>query len=400
MAERLTNEDWLTASSTRAVIAALEAKGGKGVARFVGGAVRNAVMGLAVGDVDIATPLTPDQVIEALDAAGLKHAPTGLTHGTVTAIAEHTPFEITTLRQDVTTDGRNATVAFTDDWTEDAMRRDFRLNALYADPDGLIFDPTGEGVADALAGRIVFVGDAETRIREDYLRILRFFRFYAWYGRGEADPVALAACAALKEGMVRLSAERVWKELQKLLAAKDPVPAVRLMGETGVLAQVLPEAANLPRFEAVAALDTDPMLRLAALLDGPAGVAERLRLSNAQRDRLAAALAADPPVTARMGEPAARRALYAIGWQAFVDRLRLAQAGQAGNPEALIAALDGWRRPVLPISGKDVVALGVEAGPRVSEILKAVEAWWINNDFPEEAAVRAHLGQAARPSVG
>src|SRR6478672_10767184 len=235
MTGRLTDQPWLTASSTRAVMAALEAAGGPGCARFVGGCVRNALIGAPVDDIDIATTLKPEETDKAIRAAGLKAVPTGIAHGTVTAVTERTPFEITTLRRDVSTDGRNATVAFTDDWAEDAARRDFRLNALYADASGEVFDPTGHGVSDAAEGRIVFVGEARTRIREDYLRILRFFRFYAWYGRGEPDAEAMAACAALAEGMTRLSAERVSKEMLKLLAAPDPRRAVAAMREAGVL---------------------------------------------------------------------------------------------------------------------------------------------------------------------
>jgi poly(A) polymerase len=210
-------------------MAALEAAGGPDCARFVGGCVRNALIGAPVADIDIATTLEPEETDRAIRAAGLKAVPTGIAHGTVTAVSAHQPFEITTLRRDVTTDGRNATVAFTDDWAEDAARRDFRLNALYADGEGRVFDPTGEGVSDAVAGRIVFVGDPETRIREDYLRILRFFRFFAWYGRGEPDAAALAACGALAPGMTRLSAERVSKELMTLLAAPDPREAMAAM---------------------------------------------------------------------------------------------------------------------------------------------------------------------------
>jgi poly(A) polymerase len=218
----------MTAPPTQAVIHALEAAGGPGCARFVGGCVRDALLKRPIGDIDIATTLRPDAVTAALTAAGLKAAPTGIEHGTVTAISSGKPFEITTLRRDVETDGRRAVVAFTEDWAEDAARRDFRLNALYLQPDGTLNDPTGGGIADAHAGRIVFVGDAETRIREDYLRILRFFRFLAWFGRGEPDAAGLAACAALKDGARGLSGERVSKELLKLLAAYDPRPAVAL----------------------------------------------------------------------------------------------------------------------------------------------------------------------------
>ena len=233
---------WMSDKRTVAVIAALEAKGFAGCARFVGGCVRNTITGHPVEDIDIATVLTPDEVIEALQAAGLRWAPTGVEHGTVTAIAEGAPFEITTLRRDVSTDGRNATVAFTKDWDEDAQRRDFRLNALYADPAGRLFDPTGHGLDDARAGRIVFVGEAMTRVREDYLRILRFFRFLAWYGKGEPDAKALAACRALKGMLAGRAAERTSKELLKLLAAHDPRASVKLMAGAGVLGAVLPGA--------------------------------------------------------------------------------------------------------------------------------------------------------------
>jgi len=243
-------------TATRAVMTALEAKGGAGCARFVGGCVRNAVIGVSPEgvDIDVATILTPGEVTAALADAGLKSVPTGIEHGTVTAIAEGKPFEVTTLRRDVSTDGRRAVVAFTNNWAEDAQRRDFRLNALYADGSGALYDPTGHGVADARAGRIVFVGDASRRIEEDYLRILRFFRFHAWYGRGEPDPAAVAACRALKDMLAGRPGERVSKELLKLLAAADPRPSVRLMAEAGVLEVVLPEADTLTGFEALVAM--------------------------------------------------------------------------------------------------------------------------------------------------
>src|ERR1700761_5621664 len=249
MTETLPFQAWMTHPATAAVIAALEAAGGEGCARFVGGCVRNALLRQPVSDVDIATTLTPDVVTKALKDAGLKAVPTGVDHGTVTAVAQGKPFEITTLRGAVETDGRRAVVAFTKDWAEDAQRRDFRLNALYADPAGRLYDPTGGGLGDAHAGRIVFVGEAETRIREDALRILRYFRFLAWYGKGEPDGVALAACQALRDLTANLSAERVSKEFLKLLAAVDPREAVSLMARTGVLTVILPEAQGLARFE-------------------------------------------------------------------------------------------------------------------------------------------------------
>ena len=301
MSESIGITGWMKRPATQAVMAALAAKGGPGCARFVGGCVRNALIGHPVDDIDIATTLQPEAVVMAIKTAGLKAVPTGMAHGTVTAISGGQPHEITTLRRDVSTDGRNATVAFTTDWAEDAGRRDFRLNALYAAPDGEVFDPTGQGIEDALAGRIVFVGEPETRIREDYLRILRFFRFHAWYGRGPADAAGLKACARLKDGMARLSAERVSKELLKLLAAPDPAPAVRLMAESGVLDRVLPDHAGLTLFESMTHISDDPLLRLSALLPADAdrvrASARALRLSNAQKERLVLALPAEPAVT-------------------------------------------------------------------------------------------------------
>lgn len=395
MSAPLADQPWLIAAPTRAVMAALTAAGGPDAARFVGGCVRNALLGAPVADVDIATRLKPEAVVEALKAAGLKAVPTGLAHGTVTAVAHRQPFEITTLRRDVTTDGRRATVAFTDDWAEDAGRRDFRLNALYADVNGAITDPTGEGVADALTGRIVFVGDPERRIREDYLRILRFFRFFAWYGRGEADAAGLAACAALADGVATLSAERVSKELLTLLAAPDPRRAVRLMAQVGVLAVAAPDALELDRFERMIDLSPDPVLRLAALLTDEASASGKaagaLRLSRAMRDRLMAATGPGPDVTPDIGERAGRAALYRLGREPFEDRLRLALASGAAarGADALLAQAQTWPIPRLPVGGAMLAKRDVPPGPAVGELLKAFEEGWIAEDFPAE-------GHAAR----
>lgn len=397
---RLEPPSWMTLPSTRAVIGALEGEGGPDCARFVGGCVRDSLLDRPVLDIDIATRLTPARTIVALEAAGLRAVPTGVDHGTVTAIADRRPFEITTLRRDVETDGRRAVVAFSNDWAEDAARRDFRLNALYLDPKGRLYDPVGGGVEDALAGRVVFVGDAERRIREDYLRILRFFRFHAWYGRGAADARALAACAGLKDGLAGLSGERVAKELLKLLAAPDPAPAVKLMAQTGVLTVLLGPALDIARFEAASALSEDPALRLAALTpddkEAALALARRLRLSNPLRDRLAAA--AGGPVA--LSPPAVRRSLYHLGPQAFEDRLRLAWAAAPdSSPEPWTEALAlarAWTRPVFPASGADAKRLGLSEGPRLGRALKAVEDWWVDHDFqPDRAAVLAQLKGAA-----
>jgi len=405
-------QPWMGASATRAVMTALEAAGGSDCARFVGGCVRNALLGRPVDDIDIATTLTPDQVMQALTDAGVRWAPTGVEHGTVTAIAEGLPYEITTLRRDVSTDGRRAVVAFSQDWAEDARRRDFRLNALYMDGEGRVFDPLGHGVSDAKAGRIVFVGDPITRIREDYLRILRFFRFQAWYGRGEPDPAAVAACKALKGMLSGRSAERTSKELLKLLAAEDPRAAVALMRDTGVLAAILPEAAP-ERFNALVEIETgklyenDPELRLAALLPQDAGeairVAERLRLSNAQRDRLAAALASEPRIVAWLSPRAVRRAVYRLGVRATHDRIKLAwaaapQAKLAGQWRKLLALAESWSPPEFPLTGDDVIAAGLPKGPLVGRALKEVEDWWVDEDFPIDRTLA--LAQLKRVTLG
>ena len=384
----LADQTWLTSPATRAVIAALEAAGGEGCVRFVGGCVRNSLMGQGVDDIDLATRLKPEASMAALKAAGLKVIPTGIAHGTVTAVSKGAPYEITTLRRDVTTDGRNATVAFTEDWAEDASRRDFRLNALYADPSGTVFDPTGEGVADAREGRIVFVGDPPTRIREDYLRILRFFRFFAWYGRGEPDAAGLEACAALAEGMSRLSAERVSKELLKLLKAPDPRAAVRAMQASGVLSQVLPDAGPLETFERMVGLSEDPLLRLSSLWPAdPARVdaaARGLRLSNPDRLRLAAA--AGEALDLDMSAPQARAALYRLGRQTFVDRVLRAAAsgGSAADAAPWLRLAETWAIPRLPVGGRQVAQAGLPAGPETGRALAAFEAGWIADDFPTE----------------
>jgi poly(A) polymerase len=399
MSETIGLRPWMTAPETAAVFDALEAAGGSDCARFVGGCVRNTLIGQPVDDLDIATKLTPEETTRALEAARLKAVPTGVEHGTVTAVSSGKPFEITTLRRDVATDGRRAVVAFTTDWAEDAERRDFTLNALYARRDGSLFDPSGHGVADARAGRIVFVGDAEQRVREDYLRILRFFRFFAWYGSGPPDAAALAACETLRAELRTLSAERVSKEILKLLAAPDPREAVALMVRTGVLGEVLPGPIDLQRFKGVVAIEedqlfeTDPVLRLAALLPddqvGAAKFAERLRLPNADRDRIAAALGLTPAFKSWMSPREIRRTLYRLGAEAFRDRAKLAwaRAGRtATTPQwrGMIALGEGWSAPAFPLTGEDVIAAGVPKGPMVGQVLREVEDWWIDHDFIDD----------------
>ncbi|WP_297802818.1 CCA tRNA nucleotidyltransferase [uncultured Brevundimonas sp.] len=398
---RITGQAWLESEGARRVIAALEAAGGEDCARFVGGCVRNALLGAAIDDVDIATRLEPQQVLDALKAAGIRAIPTGIEHGTITAVTKGQPFEITTLRRDVETDGRRAVVAFTTDWREDAARRDFRLNALYANGRGEVFDPTGHGVEDALAGRIIFVGDPEQRIREDYLRILRFYRFGAWYGRGAPDAAGHAACARLAQGVTTLSAERISKELLKLLAAVDPVASVKAMEEAGVLSRLLPDS-RTETLAAMVTLTNDPLMRLAALLPCDGKVLDRLagslRLSNAQRDRLVASAV---ELDVGMSDVEARGMIWRDGREAFVDRTLRAEASDTANPRwaALRAMAQGWAVPKLPVGGKDIAKAGIKPGPMTGRILKAFEESWIADDFPasghEErlAAAIARIGR-------
>ena len=397
MTTAITHAPWLKAPETRALIGALEAAR-PGGSRFVGGCVRNTLMGVGVDDIDIATQLTPDQVGAVARQAGFAAHPTGIEHGTMTVVVNHAPFEVTTLRRDVTTDGRRATVAFTESWEEDAARRDFRMNALYAGADGAVFDPTGGGLGDARAGRVIFVGDPQTRIREDNLRILRFFRFNAWYGRGDLDATGLAACETSRDGLAQLSAERVWKELKKLLAAPRPLDAVAAMLRTRIWERAAPEAKNFVRMlsliqiEQELMLSAEPMARIAAALDDPDGaraLAGRLKLSNQERDRLVGALGNDERITSYASMREVRRALYRLGPETFQDRVKLGWASAevrkaAPQWQALLALAQTWVRPKFPLSGDDVMAAGVAAGPKVGEVMREVEAWWIDADFPDD----------------
>jgi poly(A) polymerase len=389
-------ESWMRAGETCAVMGALLASGGG--ARFVGGAVRNALLNREVGDIDIATPLLPAEVTRRFESAGITALPTGIEHGTVTAIAGGKAFEVTTLRRDVSTDGRRATVEFSNDWAEDAGRRDFTINALYASPDGELFDFTG-GLADLDAGCVRFIGEASARIREDYLRILRLFRFHAWYGKGEIDGEGLRAAAAGRSGLQRLSGERIQKELLRLLEAENPVPSLRAMAATGILAEIVPDGARLDRLERLTAIDmahffaADPVLRLAALLphDLPLvkALAERLRLSNENRERIEDLAGASEKFVPYLSVREVHRLLYRLGAQRFRDRvlLRWSEDGKDSNAiawRALLALADTWTRPRFPLTGRDVMAAGVPEGPHVGHVLAEVEAWWIDSDFTED----------------
>ncbi len=386
---------WLAWPETRAVIAALTGDGA--AARFVGGAVRDTVLGRPVRDIDIATPLEPEAVVRRLRQAGLKAIATGIAHGTVTAIAGGRQFQITTLRHDVRTDGRHAEVAFTDDWIGDARRRDFTINALYCDPDGRLFDPTG-GLGDLQHGRIRFIGDAAARIAEDALRILRFFRFHAWFGTGAMDTDGLVACESRAPDLAILSAERVTAELKRLLEAPDPVAVLTVMATAGILGRVLPEAGDSGRLEGLVTAEkeigqADPWRRLMALTRvdaaGAEAMARRLKLSRKTRGRLEAMSGAAPDVMPGAAANHIRREIHRLGKATFIDRAMLAWAGdpcQAGW-RALIDEAETWQPPEFPVGGADVHALGIEDGPEVGEILRRLETWWIDNDFPIEREV-------------
>ena len=359
-------------------------------ARVVGGAVRDALAGREVADIDLATPMQPEEVTTRLLAAGLKAVPTGIAHGTVTAVADHRGFEVTTLRRDIETDGRHAVVDYTDDWRADAARRDFTINAMSLAPDGALFDYFG-GVDDLRAGRVRFVGDAPTRVAEDYLRILRFFRFHARYGSGVPDAAALVAIRTAVRGMGVLSAERVWSELKRILAAANPCDSVILMQQTGVLDAVLPEGAAPTRLARLVAAGAppDPLLRLAALLPGDtAALADRLRFSAFERDRLLALRSGEAPDD-NADDATLRRALADAPAEILDGRAWL-----AGRGAGLRARLASMPRPVFPLRGRDVQAAGVAPGPLVGQLLAQVRAWWMAGGcLADAAACRAELAR-------
>ena len=416
-------DDWITAPETRTLLAALTADGQD--VRFVGGCVRDAVIKRPVKDIDIATPDRPEAVMDLLARAGIRAIPTGIGHGTVTAVTGSHHYEITTLRHDVESHGRHATVAFTDDWLEDAKRRDFTINTLSADADGNVYDPFS-GLDDLAEGHVRFVGIARERIEEDVLRLLRFFRFYAHYGKPPPDADALDACRQMAPQLQTLSAERVRGEVLRILLAPDPAGVVSLMRGVRVLDEILPEAGDVGALRQIAWLETrglvrdnidaDAIRRLAALLKtdaaGADAVALRLKLSNAERARLVALAAPDQAITPELAEKARRHGLHRLGAATVRDLALLAwaheragpapnkneRAGPAPNKDlsaqaaeadtgrsaawtALLGAADAWVPKVFPLKGRDAMALGVPHGPRVGDLLDAVEDWWEDLDF-------------------
>ncbi len=393
-------EPWMTTHAR--VFAALGAPDRD--VRFVGGIVRNRLLGEPLGDVDIGTPDTPGVVLERLARAGLKAVPTGLDHGTVTAVDGGLTYEITTLRRDTACDGRHAAVEFTEDWIEDAGRRDFTINAMSLAPDGTLFDYHG-GVEDARAGKVRFVGDPADRIREDYLRILRLFRFQARYGRSDIDNATLEAVRLHAKGLARLSAERIVRELAKLLEAKNPAPVVGVMTTTGVLGEVLPEAQAGPALARLVAREHetpspgDWLRRFAVLLpEDTGGVAARLKLSNVQAQRLAVLAAHEPVLGPATSSTDLNRALYRLGQGVVIDRLLIGWARDGDDPawKTQLARANGWTEKTFPVSGADVLALGIEPGPRVGELLRAAEDFWIGGGFaPDREGMLGYLKERA-----
>ncbi len=401
----IAGQSWFSKPGLTRIFSLLNADGGE--VRVVGGAVRNALMGLPVGDIDLATTLPPQDVVERATHAGIKTVPTGIDHGTVTLVIDGEGYEVTTLRRDIETDGRHAQVIFGTDWTEDAKRRDLTINALYADASGNVIDLIG-GLPDIETRTVRFIGDAATRIAEDYLRVLRFFRFFAYYGSGRPDADGLRASARAKDKLSTLSAERVWSEMKKLLAADDPSRALLWMRQAGVLAQILPETDKwgidavhgLVATEQALGWTPDALLRLAAIVppdvERIADLSQRLRMSKSEATRLdqwAKASAIDPA----MAETALDRLLYRQGLSGVTMRLRLALAaaradmsgGEASMQKiarlsTLMARAEKFQRPAFPLKGADVLSAGVAAGPKVGEILGQLEEKWVEGNFALE----------------
>jgi poly(A) polymerase len=384
---------WMQSKAVRQLFAAFP----EGECRFVGGCVRNALWGEPVGDIDLAIALEPEAVMSSLKAAGIRYIETGVAHGTVTAVIEGQPYELTSLRRDVETDGRRATVSYTKDWHEDAQRRDLTFNALYADLDGVVYDPTEQGLEDLKARKLRFVGEADVRVKEDYLRILRFFRFLAWYG-GEAklDADSLKACRENKAGLKKLSAERVWMELKKILSAKNPSRSLHILLTHGILETLLPEANNvdgldqLLKLEAREEIKPDPLLRLMAMsMREPLQMAllcKRLKMSKAETQRLRNWSDDGTPINPEMSERERLIAIYKSGKQTALDRVRLRAAGEPDTIRSahwmVLADLAmGWVPPEFPITGKDLKSAGVEAGPKMGKAMKMLEALWIRSGF-------------------
>ena len=400
---------WLREGPLARLLAVLNREGEE--ARVIGGAVRNALLGLPHGDIDVATTALPEEVIRRAGAAGFKPVPTGLAHGTITVVVEGRPFEVTTLREDVETFGRHATVQFGRDWQRDAERRDFTMNAFSLSADGTVHDYVG-GEADLKARRVRFIGEAATRIAEDYLRILRFFRFHGSYGEGAPDAAGLHAAIVARGGLEQLSRERVRMELVKLLVAPRAAAALIVMADSGLLGPVLggvPQVAGFSRMAAIeAAMDLapDPVRRLGALnvqiVEDAERLLARLRLSNAEHERLAAMGTSWWRVAPDMGEPTARALIYRIGPEHFLDRVLLAWARSSATADDaawrdLATLPQRWHAPAFPLKAADFISRGVERGPLLGHVLAAAEEAWIAAGFPADGASLTAIADAAVP---
>ena len=384
MAEKIGGE-WLFAPETANVMTALQSGGG--TARFVGGCVRNTLLGRRLNDIDIAVDIDPNVVIRLLTNAGIKVIPTGFSHGTVTAVICRKSYEITSLREDTHTDGRRAQVVFTKDWAKDAARRDFTMNALYADADGTVHDFLGTGLQDVGARRVRFIGSASDRIQEDYLRILRFFRFHAHYGEGAMEPGALVACAGLHSGLEIVAKERIGSEILEMLSASHVAVVLEMMEQTGVLEKILPTArvhtpmAVMEALESSFSVAPDPMRRLALITRGgdPRDTGRALVLSNDHMEKLRARRAA--PSLIRTTEHA-RKLGYERGLDAGKDVLLIQHTEDNTKPDSkIILALEEGAAQKLPVTAKDLMAAGVEAGPKLGEMLRKIETLWVDSDF-------------------
>jgi poly(A) polymerase len=423
VAPSVAGQDWFEAPALRRIFDLLDADGGE--VRVAGGAVRNALMGADVTEVDLATTLTPDVVMARAAAAGIKAIPTGIDHGTVTLVIEGTPYEVTTLRRDVTTDGRHAEVAFGTDWAVDAARRDLTMNGLYATSRGDVIDLVG-GIEDIGRGTVRFIGPAAERVAEDYLRILRFFRFFAWYGAFRPDADGLRACAKAKDKLSTLSAERVWSELKKLLSARDPGRALLWMRTSGVLTEILPESEKWG-IDAIPALisaeqafgwEVDPLLRLAAIVPPDAArlsaMATRLRFSRAEAAVLDA-FAKATPVKDTASEAALDRQLYRESSGGILFRLKLALVSARQKAEGDVEGLavvgrlgrlldraSAWKSPIFPVSGSDLIAAGLKPGPEMGEALRRLEDAWVASGFRDSKAdlLAARSQNSCGPSWG
>ena len=379
MTDFIIRDTWLNEPRLQELMRVIAEAGGD--VRVAGGAVRNSLLGVPISDVDLATTMLPDDLMHVCKAAGFGVHPTGIDHGTVTVVNKGQPFEVTTLRLDVETDGRRAVVAFTENWEADALRRDFTMNAMYCDASGKMYDFT-DGYGDIQRKRVRFVGDSALRIKEDTLRILRFFRFHSWYGKGAPDRIGLAACVKLKSGLKKISAERIRQELMKLIIAPRAVDTLKVMATSGILRVILPYTED---WRVIGRLPADAVLRLFVLARKPSTLKDLLRLSNEESLRIEN-LSAAPELSPKLRDAEQRSMFYQLGEQTYVDVVRLSWAQSKASHssakwQALLDLPQEWSLPKFPITGRDLIELGHTPGPAMGEVLRQLEDWWVASDF-------------------